>query len=124
VNYIISVVFATNIGSSWTVLGNPIGILIALRSGLTFEDFIKVALPIGVVSLFSLIVISLLWQRGELRKLREEIKKGSIEEQKRFLSEWAKLKTKALHRQCHHLRSGYHLSGTALPYGAGAGTGA
>jgi Na+/H+ antiporter NhaD/arsenite permease-like protein len=96
VNYIISVVFATNIGSSWTVLGNPIGILIALRSGLTFEDFIKVALPIGVVSLFSLIVISLLWQRGELRKLREEIKKGSIEEQKRFLSEWAKVKDKKL----------------------------
>ena len=33
------VVFATNIGSSATVVGNPIGVLIALRSGLSFPDF-------------------------------------------------------------------------------------
>ena len=46
VRYIISVVLATNIGSSWTVLGNPVGILIAFRSGLTFEDFIMTAFTI------------------------------------------------------------------------------
>ncbi len=64
VKYIISVVLATNIGSSWTVLGNPIGILIALRSGLTFEDFIKTALPVGLIALAVLIVIVMIWQRG------------------------------------------------------------
>ncbi len=69
VNYIISVVLATNIGSSWTVIGNPIGIIIALRSGLTFEDFIINAFPVGLVSLVSLMVIILIWQRGDLRLL-------------------------------------------------------
>src|SRR3989338_8780830 len=38
--FLIISIFATNIGSSGTVLGNPIGILIAAKSGLTFEDFI------------------------------------------------------------------------------------
>lgn len=35
------VVFATNIGSSATVVGNPIGVMIALRGGLTFGDFLR-----------------------------------------------------------------------------------
>ena len=36
VPFILMVVFATNIGSSATVVGNPIGVMIALRAGLTF----------------------------------------------------------------------------------------
>lgn len=49
--FILMLVFATNIGSSATVVGNPIGVLIALRSGLTFLDFIRWAMPIAVVCL-------------------------------------------------------------------------
>ena len=41
VPYILMVVFATNIGSSATVVGNPVGVIIALRSGLTFVDFLR-----------------------------------------------------------------------------------
>jgi len=91
VKYIISVVLATNIGSSWTVLGNPIGILIALRSGLTFENFIVMAFPIGVVSLISLMVIVLLWQRGDLRLLREKVEAKTKESGEGFLDEWARV---------------------------------
>ncbi|MFQ6121913.1 MAG: SLC13 family permease, partial [Dehalococcoidales bacterium] len=87
VNYVISVVLATNIGSSWTVLGNPIGILIALRSGLTFENFLQTALPIGLVSLVSLMVIILVWQRGDLRQLKAKVEAASPEERARFLEE-------------------------------------
>lgn len=74
VKYVISVVLATNIGSSWTVLGNPIGILIALRSGLTFEDFMKTAFPIGIASLLALTVIVMIWQRKDLRLLKDRVK--------------------------------------------------
>ncbi len=91
VNYIISVVLATNIGSSWTVLGNPIGIMIALRSGLTFENFLTIALPIGAISLIFLIVILLLWQRKDLIQLREQTKATPVEKQIAFLNEWAKI---------------------------------
>jgi len=91
VNYIISVVLATNIGSSWTVLGNPIGIMIALRSGLTFEDFLQVALPVGVISLVSLIILVLLWQKGDLKQLGEKVGSRTKEAQLSFLDNWAKV---------------------------------
>jgi Na+/H+ antiporter NhaD/arsenite permease-like protein len=96
VKYIISVVLATNIGSSWTVLGNPIGILIALRSGLTFEDFIRVAFPIGFVSLLALIVVLLIWQRDDIRKLKEMTGAASAKERTQFLAELTTVKDRRL----------------------------
>ena len=96
VKYVIAVVLATNIGSSWTVLGNPIGILIAFESGLAFEDFIKFALPVGLISLFVLIIIALIWFRKDFPELREryrrELARGGIRDQAadagvRFLAE-------------------------------------
>ncbi len=98
VNYVISVVLATNVGSSWTVLGNPIGILIALRSGLTFEDFIQTALPVGLVSLVAVMIIVLIWQRGDLRLLKEKVKTRSAKDELGFLDEWAKVKDRGLFR--------------------------
>ena len=96
VNYIISVVLATNIGSSWTVLGNPIGILIALRSGLTFEDFLQIAFPVGVVALLSVIIIVLIWQRGDLRLLKEKAKAKLENNEADLLDEWAKIEDRKL----------------------------
>ena len=98
VKYIISVVLATNIGSSWTVIGNPIGIIIALRSGLTFEDFIVTALPVGIVSLISLMVIILIWQRGDLRLLGEKMTSASPEERAGFLGELTRIEDKNFFR--------------------------
>jgi len=98
VKYIISVVLATNIGSSWTVLGNPIGILIALRSGLTFENFIVTAFPIGIISLISLMVIVLVWQRGDLRLLKTKVEAKTRESEEGFLDEWARVKDIRLFR--------------------------
>lgn len=46
--FMIIQVFATNIGSSATVVGNPIGVMIAMRAGLTFQDFLRVATPISL----------------------------------------------------------------------------
>jgi len=51
VPFILMVVFTTNIGSSATVVGNPVGVIIAMRSGLTFADFIRWATPISLVCL-------------------------------------------------------------------------
>jgi Na+/H+ antiporter NhaD/arsenite permease-like protein len=96
VNYVIAVVLATNIGSTWTVLGNPIGILIALRSGLTFEDFIVTAFPIGVMALIFLIIVCLIWQRKDLRQLSEKVKARPITEQVQFLNQWARIKDRRL----------------------------
>lgn len=72
--YIIISVLATNIGSSGTVLGNPIGVLIAVKSGLTFEDFILKAFPITMICLFVTIAIVLFWFRRSLVQLEKQIK--------------------------------------------------
>ncbi len=56
----IMLVFATNIGSSATVVGNPIGVMIALRAGLTFTDFLRTATPIAAGVLLLAILLSFL----------------------------------------------------------------
>lgn len=73
--YIIISVFATNIGSTGTVLGNPIGILIASKSGLTFEDFIVKAFPLMWLCILSIIPLVMVWYRKEMKILDERIKK-------------------------------------------------
>ncbi|MDD5450078.1 MAG: SLC13 family permease [Candidatus Omnitrophica bacterium] len=75
VPFIIISVLATNIGSAATVLGNPIGILIASKAGLTFEDFILRAFPLSVVCLAAMIFLTLFWYRKVIRKMDENIKK-------------------------------------------------
>jgi len=81
--YVLSCVLATNVGSSATILGNPIGILIGLRAGLTFEDFLIWAAPVAFLSLFALIVICTFWYRKPLReakfKVAEKLKEGNGE---------------------------------------------
>ncbi len=78
--YIIISVLATNIGSAGTVLGNPIGILIATKSGLTFEDFIIKAFPLAMISLVVMIFIVIAFYKKSLEKLDQQIKKlGSNE---------------------------------------------
>lgn len=48
--YVIGLVFATNIGSALTLIGNPIGIYIAFAGNLTFNDFLRWATPISLAA--------------------------------------------------------------------------
>jgi len=54
VPFVIISIVATNIGSAATVLGNPIGIVIATKAGLSFEDFLFKALPLAGISLVAM----------------------------------------------------------------------
>ncbi|PIV56705.1 hypothetical protein COY52_00975 [Candidatus Desantisbacteria bacterium CG_4_10_14_0_8_um_filter_48_22] len=72
--YIISSVLATNIGSSGTMLGNPIGILIGMRAGLTFESFIKWAFPVTMAALALTLLILRIWYRKDLLLLGAKMK--------------------------------------------------
>lgn len=73
--FVITSVLATNIGSAATVLGNPIGILIASKSGLTFEDFIVKAFPLALFCLVVTIFILLFWYRKSIKFLDEQMKR-------------------------------------------------
>ena len=57
VPYLIAEVFASNVGGTATLIGDPPNIIIASRSGLTFNDFLLNLAPIVVVLLAVLIAL-------------------------------------------------------------------
>jgi len=73
--FIMISVFATNIGSAGTVLGNPIGILIATKSGLTFEDFITKAFPLMILCLFVTTILVFRIFKKDIQNLDRKMKK-------------------------------------------------
>jgi Na+/H+ antiporter NhaD/arsenite permease-like protein len=66
--YILIAVLATNIGSSGTMMGNPVGIFIGTKGQLTFGDFMVWAFPLMLVSLFSTIALLLWYFRKDLEQ--------------------------------------------------------
>ncbi len=70
---LISVVFATNIGSSATVVGNPVGVMIALRAGLSFAEFLRWATPISITTLIVTMFICYVYYRKYLRVMGERL---------------------------------------------------
>ncbi|MFZ5800174.1 MAG: SLC13 family permease [Candidatus Omnitrophota bacterium] len=64
---VVGSVISTNIGSAATVLGNPIGVLIALRGNFSFEDFLAHALPVSLLVLIITVGVLFLWNRKYLR---------------------------------------------------------
>lgn len=70
---IMASVLATNIGSSGTLLGNPVGILIAARAHLNFEDFMRNAFPVTVLVFIVTLVILSLWYRKIIKKINERL---------------------------------------------------
>jgi Na+/H+ antiporter NhaD/arsenite permease-like protein len=79
--FVIIQVFATNIGSSATVVGNPIGVMIAMRAGLTFQDFLRWASPISLCALLVTIPLSLLYYSKEIRDLKQKMKGKELEKE-------------------------------------------
>lgn len=80
VPYVIMTVFATNIGSSATVVGNPIGVLIALRAGLTFPDFLRWATPIALAAWALTVGLSFLFYRSPLKELDQGVRLAGLGE--------------------------------------------
>ena len=74
VPFLIIAVMATNVGSSGTMLGNPVGILIGSRAGLTFEDFMLWAFPVMLASLVATIALLMIWYRNDIRELDGRLK--------------------------------------------------
>ncbi len=62
--YLLALIFATNVGSALTLVGNPIGVYIAFAGGLTFEDFTRWATPISLISgIITLLLCIILFRR-------------------------------------------------------------
>ena len=73
-------VFATNIGSSATVVGNPVGVLIAMRAELTFMEFLRWATPISIAGLGVAIPLCLLYFRKYIKQMGDALLSQRSEE--------------------------------------------
>ncbi|MBN2464089.1 PTS sugar transporter subunit IIA [candidate division WOR-3 bacterium] len=65
--YLLALVFATNIGSALTLVGNPIGVYLAFVGQLNFEMFLRWATPISFFSSIAVGALIILMFRGRLR---------------------------------------------------------
>ena len=78
VPYLIAAIMATNIGSSATVIGNPVGVYTALYAGLTFTDFLKWSTPAAIASTIIIILILLRLNRKYLDAAGKRIGKKTL----------------------------------------------
>jgi len=87
--FIMMTVFATNIGSSATVIGNPVGVMIALKGGLSFSDFLRWATPISISALVITVLISTRLFSKDIKELSEKMRseKPAREEESRGFPE-------------------------------------
>ena len=66
--YILICVLCTNVGSAGTMMGNPVGIYIGNKGGLTFGDFMIWAFPVMLFALAATVALALFYYRKELRQ--------------------------------------------------------
>jgi Na+/H+ antiporter NhaD/arsenite permease-like protein len=71
--FVLLVIFATNIGSSATVVGNPVGVMIAFEGGLTFLEFLRWSAPVAFVALITLNIIAYIIFRQPIKELGEKL---------------------------------------------------
>lgn len=98
VPFIIMSIFATNIGSSATVVGNPVGVMIAFNAKLSFLEFLRWATPIAIASLFLTLVICRIIFKKEIKELEKIIKdeRTKIEKMKELIKETPDIRIPAL----------------------------
>lgn len=75
---VVMLVFAANIGSCATVVGNPVGIIVAMKGGFTFFDFLEWVTPISMLGLVLAIGVCLLLFRGYISELDAKLKKEAL----------------------------------------------
>jgi Na+/H+ antiporter NhaD/arsenite permease-like protein len=62
-------VLCTNIGSAATMLGNPVGVFIGSKAGLTFGQFLVGATPVALVCAVATLLFILLWYRKNINEM-------------------------------------------------------
>jgi Na+/H+ antiporter NhaD/arsenite permease-like protein len=75
VPFIIMLVFATNIGSAASSIGNPIGVMIALNAGFSFLEFLRWSAPIAVVVNVVTMLICRWWFADSVKAFEEAVER-------------------------------------------------
>ena len=79
VPFLLSLVFAINVGSALTLVGNPIGVYIAFAGKLSFEDFLRWATPVSALAAVVIAGLCLLFYRRHFFGTRYDIPPQELE---------------------------------------------
>lgn len=79
--FILFLIFTTNIGSSATLVGNPVGVLIAFNAGFTFTDFLRWSAPEAIVSGLLVSIIGTLYLSHYISLMRQKLS-SSVERER------------------------------------------
>lgn len=71
--FVLMAVMATNIGSSATMLGNPVGIFIGNKAGFTFSQFLVGATPVAAAALVVTLLLTMFWFRKDIKLMTERM---------------------------------------------------
>lgn len=71
--FVLLTIFATNIGSSATVVGNPVGVMISFEGGLTFIEFLRWSAPLAGIALFFLYTVTFILFKEPVGELKEKM---------------------------------------------------
>ncbi len=74
VPFIIMLVFATNIGSAASSIGNPIGVMIAFSAGFSFTEFLRWSAPIALVVNVVTYLICRWWFAVDIRRFEAAVR--------------------------------------------------
>ncbi|MDR1355219.1 MAG: ArsB/NhaD family transporter [Propionibacteriaceae bacterium] len=67
--YLLSLIFAANVGGTSTLIGDPPNLIIASRADLTFTDFLVYSLPLTVILLVVLVGVLAFMFRKDMKKV-------------------------------------------------------
>ncbi len=71
--YIMIAVLGTNVGSCGTMLGNPVGIMIGLKGGFHFQDFLIWSFPVMLMALTVTLIILCFYFRKDIALMDERL---------------------------------------------------
>jgi Na+/H+ antiporter NhaD/arsenite permease-like protein len=71
--FLLGEVFASNIGGTATLIGDPPNIIIGSAAGLSFMDFVKVLTPVIAIILFAVIIFLTFVFRKDLKTSKEKM---------------------------------------------------
>ncbi len=77
--FVIMLVFATNIGSAMSAIGNPIGVMIALQAPFSFVDFLRWSAPIAIVVNVATFLVCRWWFADSFNAFSEAVNREHIE---------------------------------------------
>lgn len=72
--FIIMLVFATNIGSAASSIGNPIGVMIALNAGFSFSEFLRWSAPVALVVNVATYYVCRWWFADSFKAFEEAVR--------------------------------------------------